>query len=306
MKQHKSYLFLVLIAGVCGAVLRGMTLLYGYESESGLPVAGYTPAAALLGLTVVLAAAAVVLCQKWYGGQEYAYEQLFSNLSGVSRALCALFGIGMAAMAVLGLVCLPGQLLEEATIMGDQLIAPSMIIVCATAVTWVLGLITGICLLLLAVRSGKPVSKRTGFYSTAPMFWGCMDLIMVYHDNSANPVLSDYTYQLVLIVAVMLAFYSMSGFLFSKGSAPRFLASAGVAVYLAVTNMGGLLMWKLRANSDLGILGYFGISATFRAVMYLLAGAYLLVVLSRALRIAPLPPKQEKPAETPAPQTTEA
>lgn len=90
------------------------------------------------------------------------------------------------------------------------------------------------------------------------MFWGCLDLIMVYHDNSANPVLSDYTYQLVLIVAVMLAFYSMSGFLFSTGCAPRFFVSAGAAVYLALTNAGGLLVWKLRANSDLGILRYFG------------------------------------------------
>lgn len=306
MKQHKGYLFLVLIAGLCGAVLRGMTLLYGYDSESGLPVAGYVPAAALLGLTVVLAVAAVVQCRKWFGGQEYAYEQLFSNLSGASRVLCTLFGMGMAVVSVLGLIFLPGQLLEESTIMGDQLIAPSMIIVVATAVAWALGLITGICLLLLAMGSGKPVSKKTGFYTTVPMFWGCLDLIMVYHDNSANPVLSDYTYQLVLIVAVMLAFYSMSGFVFSQGCAPRFYASAGVAVYLAITNAGGLLIWKLRANSDLGILGYFGISSTFRAVIYLLAGAYLLAMLSRALHIAPLPPKQEKTQETSTPQATEA
>ena len=124
----------------------------------------------------------------------------------------------------------------------------------------------------------------------------------MYHDNSANPVLSDYTYQLVLIVAVMLAFYSMSGFLFSTGCAPRFFVSAGAAVYLALTNAGGLLVWKLRANSDLGILRYFGISTTFRAGIYLLAGVYLLVVLARALRIAPLPPKQEQPEQPEQPQ----
>ena len=125
---------------------------------------------------------------------------------------------------------------------------------------------------------------------------------MVYHDNSANPVLSDYTYQLVLIVAVMLAFYSMSGFLFSTGCAPRFFVSAGAAVYLALTNAGGLLVWKLRANSDLGVLRYFGVSTTFRAGMYLLAGVYLLVVLARALLIAPLPPKQEQPEQPEQPQ----
>lgn len=306
MKQHNSYLFLVLIAGVCGAVLRGMSLLYGYESESGLPVGGYLPSTALLVLAIALVVVAAVLCRTWFGGQEYAYEQLFAPLSGVGRVLCMLFGIGMAIVSVLGLIYLPGQLLEESTIMGDQLIAPSMIIVVATAVTWALGLITGIGLLLLAMGSNKPVSKKTGFYTTIPMFWGCLDLIMVYHDNSANPVLSDYTYQLVLIVAVMLAFYSMSGFLFSKGSAPRFFVSAGAAIFLAITNAGGLLVWKLRANSDLGIMGYFGISVTFRAVMYLLAGAYLLAVLSRALHITPLPPKQEKTEETSTPQATEA
>lgn len=67
------------------------------------------------------------------------------------------------------------------------------------------------------------MSKKTGCYTIIPMFWGCLDLIMVYHDNSANPVLSDYTYQLVLIVAVMLAFYSMSGFLFPRDAHRGFL-----------------------------------------------------------------------------------
>ena len=102
MKQHKSYLFLVLIAGVCGAVLRGMSLLYGYEGESGLPVAGYVPATALLVLTVGFVIVSAVLCRTWYGGQEYAYEQLFSHCSGVSRALCMLLGIGMAVVSEIG------------------------------------------------------------------------------------------------------------------------------------------------------------------------------------------------------------
>lgn len=64
-----------------------------------------------------------------------------------------LLGIGMAVVSVLGLVYLPAQLLEESTIMGDQLIAPSMVIVCATGITWALGLLTGIG--PAAARSGK-------------------------------------------------------------------------------------------------------------------------------------------------------
>lgn len=107
----------------------------------------------LLVLTVGFVIVSAVLCRTWYGGQEYAYEQLFSHCSGVSRALCMLLGIGMAVVSVLGLVYLPAQLLEESTIMGDQLIAPSMVIVCATGITWALGLLTGIG--PAAARSGK-------------------------------------------------------------------------------------------------------------------------------------------------------
>ena len=54
------YLIWIVVAGLGGAALRGMSLLQGYEADTGLPVEGYLPAMALIGLTIAVAVTALL------------------------------------------------------------------------------------------------------------------------------------------------------------------------------------------------------------------------------------------------------
>lgn len=287
MKRNWMYLILILLAGIGGAVLRGISLLHGYEPDSGLPVIGYMPAIALIVLTAAVIVAAVLFGRMRFSKTAACtFEQMFRGMGKVKCVLCSVAGLGIVWFSRKGLQCLPEQIVEQSANLNGELIYPGSIIVAAIALLWVLGIISGISLFLLAVEQakGKQVSKRTGMYATVPLFWCCLDLILIYHENSGNPVTSDYSYALLLIIAVMTAFYSIGGFLFSsKGSAQRFFASVGVAIYLACTQIGGTCIWYLMTEHEYGMIGSLGVGKTIRLAAYACVGLYLLVYLVHAL-----------------------
>lgn len=284
--KRNLYLIFIVVAGLCGAALRCVCLMYGYEAGTGLPKEGYLPATLLAALTVVVVVAAVALSRAWFQPcADKSFEQLFGNLSGL-WILGLLCGVGMVVFSIQGLLWLPDQLAEQYLFEGNEIVLPGPLITGATALVWVLGFVSGICVIVLALwqRGKKPAGKRTGLLTTIPMFWCCLDLIMVYHDNSGNPVLSDYSYTLLLIIAVMTAFYSMGGFLYAaKCPAVRFFASAGVAVYLALTQMGGTGIWSMIETSGMGILQLLGTGTALRMDIYLMTGVFLLLQLGNAV-----------------------
>ncbi|MDO5783942.1 MAG: hypothetical protein Q4P20_02635 [Eubacteriales bacterium] len=284
--KRNFYLIFILVAGLCGAALRCTCLLYGYEAETGLPKEGYLPAMLLVALTAIVVIVAAVLSRTWFQPcAEKSFEQLFGGMPW-SGILCLLCGIGMAVFSVQGILWLPDQLAEQYLFEGNEIIMPSPLITGATALVWVLSFAAGMCVIVLSVwqRGKKPAGKRTGLLTTIPMFWCCLDLIMVYHQNSGNPVLSDYSYTLLLIIAVMTAFYSMGGFLYAaKRPAARFFASAGVAVYLALMQMGGMAVWSMLETSGMGILQLLGTGTALRMDIYLMTGIYLLLQLGHAI-----------------------
>ena len=285
MIKRIPYLVFIILTGLCGAALRCTCLLHGYEADSGLPKEGYLPAALLIALTAAVIVIAAIAGRRWSGlHPKRIFEDVFGQLGWKSR-LCQLFSVGIMVLSVLGILWLPDQIAELYVLEGAQIIMPSMLISCSTALVWVLSFLSGFCLFLFAhkQRNRPHITKRTDVIITVPMFWSCLDLIMVYHKNSGNPVLSDYSYTLLLIIAVMAAFYSIGGFLYSpKPPAARFLASAGIAVYLALTQMGGTVAWGLLQTSDVPIMQLLGTGMTLRTGIYLLISGYLLILICHA------------------------
>lgn len=299
MKRNWMYLILIVLAGAAGAVLRGSSLLYGCEPETGLPVPGYLPATALIVLTVCTIVLFAVLSRMWFGKVDGCrFEQLFSGMGKMAGVLCAIAAIGMILFSALSVLQLPEHLLEQTVDLNGSLMYPSALIAAAVAVLWVLALCSGISLLLAAAAQlrGAEVNRRTGIYFTVPMFWCCLDLIMLYHENSGNPVTSQYSYALLLVIAVMTAFYSIGGFLFAaKGSAARFSASVGVALYLACVHVGGTAASCLMSGD--GFYSQLGVTGTMRLAVYACTAVYLLVYLVHALRRVPGIKAAPEPAE---------
>lgn len=272
------YLIWIVLAGMCGAVLRGMSLLHGYEADTGLPVKGYQPAMLLIVLTVVVFVTAVLIgrfafrhCSTW------SFEQMYGNMPMLFRLIGMLCGLGTAGICAWGLCSLPDQVAEQAAVLGDQIFLPSRMIVIATSATWLLGILSGLCILLLCLRGDKPATRLTGLCCTIPIFWCCLDLIMVYHENSGNPVLSDYTYLLLLIIAVMAAFHSMGTYLYSDQSkTTRWFAMSGIAVYFALVNAGGS-GYAMYQSADIFMMQ--GTGMILRIGALALVGLYLLIQL---------------------------
>ncbi|MDO4173827.1 MAG: hypothetical protein Q4D42_03585 [Eubacteriales bacterium] len=286
--KNNLYLIWILLAGVCGAALRGMSLLFGYEAESGLPVEGYLPATLLIALTAAVVLSAVLVGRYGYSARSaWSFEQMYGGLSTPARALCMLCGVAVMAVCIIGLLYLPEQQLEQATVYGDTTMMPGTLLSIATIVLWILGIVSGLCMLLLAVwqKAGRKATRYTGMLVTIPMFWYCLDFILVYHDNSGNPVLSDYSYLLLLLIAMMTSFYSAGSFLYSaKGAASRWVASAGIAVYLAFVHAGSAWIWMLRSHTDLTMMQWLGTAGALRVYLAVCVGLYLLLQLAASLR----------------------
>lgn len=290
MKRNWMYLILIVLAGAVGAVLRGMSLLYGYEPDTGLPVSGYMPASVLAVWTVVVIVLFAILGRMCFRSADGCqFEQVFSGMGKMASILCAVAAIGMIGFSGFSIAQMPDHLLEQTVNLNGSVIYPSLLIVAAVAVLWVLALCSGISLLMVAVAQfqGVAVNRWIGICFTIPMFWCCLDLIMMYHENSGNPITSEYSYALLLIIAVMTVFYSIGGFLFSpKGSTARFFASSGVMLYLACTHVGGTGIACLR-SADSGFYSEPGITDTMRLAVYGCAAVYLFAYLVHALRRVP-------------------
>lgn len=280
------YLIWIVLAGLGGAALRGMSLLHGYEADTGLPVEGYVPAMALIGLTMVVALTALLAGRLGFQSRSsWSFEQMYGNMPLQLRLVCMLCGLGTAGICAWGMYSLSDQVAEQAVVYGDQILLPGRLIVTATSVAWILGIVSGLCMMLLVKGQGiRPATWFTGLCCTVPIFWCCLDLIMVYHENSGNPVLSDYSYLLLMIIAVMASFHSIGTYLYSaRGSGARWLAAASMAVYLVFVNAGGTAVAMWQTGSAVGMLAWFGTGNMLRLGALALAGLYLLIQLGCTL-----------------------
>lgn len=278
MKRNWMYVLLILLAGMAGAVLRAMSLLYGYEPESGLPIDGYVPAMVLIGLTAVVFVLVLLLCRGWFRKLNGCrFEDLFGEMPGSMRAAGTLFGACVLASGGFGISLLSDEVAEQ----SNEFVSAGTMTTVAIVVMWTLCLLSGVMMILLlrGQRDGHPATKQMGTMITLPMFWCCMDLIMIYHENSGNPVISDYSYTLLMVIAIMTAFYSMGGFFFENSPAVRFFASSGIAVYLVLTYAGGAVLSFLMGSTPQNWL----YADLIRLGAYLSVGAYLLVQMLHAL-----------------------
>lgn len=288
MKRNLMYLIFIALAGICGAVLRGVSLLHGYEPDTGLPVEGYMPSAILIVLTAAVIVLAILFSKKVFGKYDgCAYEQLFGGMNKGACAVCAAAAVGMMTNAAFALKKMPELILEQAVDTYGRLGGPSLVVSAAIGLIWILCLLSGLFLLIWTVRQvrGAEIAKLDGICVTIPMFWCCIDLVMIYHENSGNPVASEYSYALLTVIAVITMFHSIGSFLFSeKTSAVRYFAAAGAGLYLLFTHVGGTVIGYVLSDAEGSMLGVLGVGNTLRLAAYACAAVYLLPILAHALR----------------------
>lgn len=275
--KRSVYILFVLLAGVIGAVLRGLSITKGLEWNTGLPVRGDLSSLLLKILCVVVVVLAIVLSRRCYAQQGQQYEAILGTLPSAARWICMLFGVGVVAVGVGALICTNRIVLEQ-TSEYQPFGIPALI---ATLVQWALCIISGMLLVGFAKRQdGREATKAQGLRAAVPMLWACLMLIMAYHENSGNPVMTDYAYELLLAIAILASFYAIACLFFAEPSARRVALFCGLAVFLTITVVGGLLLAAIMDATMLSLTLTSPTADLLRMAAYLMAGVYLLVQLT--------------------------
>jgi hypothetical protein len=138
---------------------------------------------------------------------------------------------------------------------------------------------TGLCMVMLMRMTLRGVvDKAYGFYMTVPVFWSCFWLIMEFAANSANPILLSYTYEILAIVFIVLALYSMAGFFFDMPHTSQTLLYCVMGAFFScITVLGPILsyvfwgVWPVEGSADWAQFFRF-----LFATIHLLASVYVL------------------------------
>lgn len=218
---------LALVGGGVGFALRKWQLATGFEEDTGLAISGAPAAMVLMAFTLCMALLFLLLCRK----EEKALPWQTAFAAGEQNTLCATALI-LSAMLLLvsgGLEIMEYTVNGAASYAGETVFAriaskalpPLRILLC-------LGSLPCVFFWSRAILQRKGSGE---FLSTLePCMLYCVWLISTYQTRGTDPVVQDYLYEVLAIVAALLGLYFIAGFSFGNGK-PRqavFFCLAGV------------------------------------------------------------------------------
>ena len=258
MRRYAVFPILALGGGCAAFVLRLLQWRTGFEPDTGLPIPG-TPFGAA---TAVLAAAVLAICfllRKKLPEEAEGAPVFPAGFSVTEPAILTLAVTGVFLMAAAGLADiaagmgiqgLPGAELSSAAASREHLILG------------VLTLAAAVCLFpaIPACRAGSRETPRpfNGVLMLAPVVCLVVRLVLVYRQDSANPVLAAYWVELLALVFVILALYRLAAFAYGAGRTRRFVLYAvpAIALCLAALADGGLSNLLFNGGAALTLTGF--------------------------------------------------
>lgn len=262
---------LAIAGGAVGFALRRWELSTAFEPDTGLHIAGAPATWALLALSLLMTGVFLLLCTGNHYAFPVGYDQAFRSESPLYLTVAISAGFLMGVGGILKLWDLPAAL-DGYTGLAVRGVASALPMVLLSA----LCLVSAACILLIAKNNYRGEGKGTrSMLLLAPAYAACMWLISAYQTKAADPVVEDYIYQLLAVIAVLLALYFMSGFSFEKTKVKRTVFFSLLGIYLSVMNLAD--------GSDLSTLALFAF-----AILYLTSSAAVLLSNDRRLLDAQL------------------
>lgn len=258
MRRYAVFPILALGGGCAAFVLRLLQWRTGFEPDTGLPIPG-TPFGVL---TAALAALVMVLCvllrKKLPAETEgtplfpagFAADPGILTLAVAGVFLMAAAGLADIA-AGMGVQALPGMADLSAVSRREQLILGMLTLAAA------------VCLFpaIPACRAADREAPRpfNGTLLLAPVVCLVVRLVLLYRQDSANPVLAAYWVELLALVLVILALYRLASFAYGVGRTRRFVLYAVPAIVLslaALADGGGLSTLLFNGGAALTLTGF--------------------------------------------------
>lgn len=258
MRRYAVFPVLALGGGCAAFVLRLLQWRVGFEPDTGLPVPGAPFGAATALLAVLVMVLSGLLSRRLPKESEGTplFPQGFSTPEAglLTLAVAGVFLMavsGLADMAAgLGVQGLPGMAALSAVSRREQLILG------------VLTAVSAVCLFpAVAACRLRPDGMARPFSGTllAPVVCLVIRLVLVYRQDSANPVLAAYWVELLALVLVILALYRLSAFSCGAGRTRRFVLYAVPAAALclgALADGGALSSLLFNAGAALLLTGF--------------------------------------------------
>jgi hypothetical protein len=285
------YIIITLFFGFAAGGLRALELQTAWDKELGVMSPGHP---ASLGLIIVSVAFLLIMLPLTRVKSKPTGERVIS-----ARHTPAYLAADIFATAAL-LVSAYLDISRYAGLSDVTVEAPVSLLVFS-----LLTVFTGLCMLMLMRMTLRGMVDRAyGFYMTVPVFWSCFWLIMEFAANSANPILLTYAYEILAIVFIVLALYSMAGFFFDMPHTSQTLLYCVLGAFFScVTVLGPILsyvfwqVWPVEGSADGAQFFRF-----LYATIHLLASVYVL----RGRKISQRPAAAARTAPAPAPAEGES
>ena len=212
----------MLLSGIGGFFIRKNELKTAYDPLTGLSIDGAPM------LTVMIAAAAAILALSLlfviFTPRKYKeirrYTELFHIEVFAGYLLLLLCG---AVITVSGIY----YTVTEVILLKDYGLLKTAFGILAAA--------TGIIIAYLASRCYKQRKVGRNILYVLPSIFSCVLLIMLYSENTANPVLTSYCYDCLAYVACALTFYYEIAVIFKKVMPGKLIASYLSASFFEIT-----------------------------------------------------------------------
>ena len=226
-------------AGAAGFLLRRWELATAFEPDTGLVTPGMPATYALLALSAALAIVLIILCRGKHNSLPGGYDQAFDAKGSTPYITAAVASAFLLLGASLLLFAgLPGDYREAvATVLSGQSGSP-MFTVMPRALLALLALISFFCLLSTAKNNYRGECRgRYSFTILIPAYTCCLWLIAAYQQRAADPVILDYFYELIAIIASLLGLYFTAGFSFERAKVFRASFFSLLGVYFSIVTL---------------------------------------------------------------------
>lgn len=224
--------------GAAGFFLRRWELNTAFEADTGLHIPGAPASVVLICILVALAVAFALLSLDRRRAAPGGYTGAFGAVGNTVWAVVMTAGaLLLLCGAVLDLLGLP-EVYAEAVIDAQVTHTNPFFAILARLLLGALALLSFPAVLLTVKRGYRGGDEER--YSGAllfPAYTCCVWLIEAYQLRASDPVVLDYIYELLAIMAAMLALYFIAGFSFGKGKSVPASVFSALAVALSLTTM---------------------------------------------------------------------
>lgn len=206
-----------LVLGLVGAALRLWVLSTAFEPATGLPLEGAVSPWVLLVFSV--AAGGILL----FLSQGKPRQELDGDTAFAARGDM----VYMTLMTAGALLVLVSAVYGMFAFAAKAQMSPLRIVLVVAQVP------VTVSMLLVGQNNYRCLGKgKESFAVLIPAYAGCLWLVEAYREHTADPVLLDYMYLLMAIIALVLGIYFQAGFSFGRGKLPRTVFFSTLGIYL--------------------------------------------------------------------------